>query len=210
MHPVPVLLAQWGRALQRTSRAGTRSAYLSLPAPGDGAPLCTSVAGTRPVHLPPAQRGGLRLPFPCGDGGELPIPTSCMKREVPLQGAATEGQRPKGSWPVKESSGGGERSRPFLPPPSPLPSGKGGPRLQEGPSLATPLEARCCALLPKAPPRPTACDRLARVGRCPPLSLCPSSPQLPCPHMGPVGGEKRAPAPTEGGRSSFETARSAF
>ena len=95
---------------------------LSLPAPGDGAPLCTSVAGMRPVHLFPAQGEVSGYLSPAAVGGELPIPTSYMKREVPLQDAAAEGQRPRGSWPVKESSGGGERPRPSLPSPFQAPS----------------------------------------------------------------------------------------
>ena len=194
----------------------SRNAFsLSLSDPGDGAPLCTSVARTRPVHLSPAQGGRSPTSFPLRRRGGVAHP-----HQLHEKGSAFTGCRCRGTAPQRQLAG--ERKQWWrgevkaVPAPafssSLLPrclQGRG-VRLREGPSLATPLEARCCALLPKAPPRPTACDRLARVGRCPPLSLCPSSPQLPCPHMGPVGGEKRAPAPTEGGRSSFETARSAF
>ena len=189
----------------------SRNAFsLSLPDPGDGAPLCTSVAGTRPVPLPPAQRGGLRLPFPCGGGGELPIPTSYMKREVPLQDAAAEGQRPRGSWPVKESSGGGERSRPSLPPlsklpPSPLPSGKGGPSAG-GPIPCHP--PRGPVLRPfLGPPPAIVWPGWAAVR---PFSFAPPARSPFAPTWAPLGEKKRAPAPTEGARSSFETARSAF
>ena len=178
--------------------------------PHQRAGLChTSRARSRPAHSLPVwgDRGGSQPPFPCGGGGRPH--RSCEKGSAFTERSRREAAS-KGGWPAKGSGGRPRLPRPFKVPFSPAAIREEEPAAGGG-RPCHPPELRRGGPLPKVPFQPSASAQRGSPTACLFPALCPLYPAGSlAPTWALPGEKKRAPAPTEGARSSFETARPAF
>lgn len=198
----PLLPTSEGRALPLSPRAGQGPRPHSDTPVGPGRALPPSLCGETGAILSPLS--------PAAVGAD---PTDRVKREVPLQSAPAERRRPKAVGRQKEAVDGG--GRPRLPRPFKVPFSPAAFREEEpaagGDRPCHPPELRRGGPLPKAPFQPSASAQRGSPTACLFPALCPLYPAGSLAPTWALPEKKKEPrAPTEGARSSFETARPAF